>query len=77
MEKVDGSLEGMASALSKLARISRDMSNRPALIEEARKDGATWEQIAEAMQMSRAGVIKLYNAASTAGGRHGLTTTES
>lgn len=57
---VDGSMEGMASALAQLARISRDMSRRPALIDEARKAGATWEQIAAATQMSRAGVIKLY-----------------
>lgn len=60
MEKVDGTVEGMTSALSKLARIARDMSHRAALIDEARNEGATWEQIAAAAKMSRAGVIKLY-----------------
>jgi hypothetical protein len=49
----------MASALSQLARIARDTAKRPDLIEKAREEGATWEQIA--LQMSRAGVIKLHN----------------
>lgn len=30
-------------------------------IGRARDDGHTWEQIAEAIRMSRAGVIKAYN----------------
>lgn len=51
----------MASALSKLARIARDIESRPDVIEQARQENATWEQIAEALDMSRAGVIKLYN----------------
>jgi hypothetical protein len=51
----------MASALSQLARIARDTAKRPDLIEKAREEGATWEQIASALQMSRAGVIKLHN----------------
>jgi len=56
----------MASALAELRRIARnierDTAARPALIEQARAEGATWEEIAGALNMSRAGVIKLYNA---------------
>jgi DNA-binding MurR/RpiR family transcriptional regulator len=49
----------MVPALKRLARIAKDNKERPALIAEARLAGATWEQIAEAADMSRAGVIKL------------------
>lgn len=49
----------MISALTRLTRIAEDNKKRPALIAEARQAGATWEQIAEAADMSRAGVIKL------------------
>jgi len=50
----------MPSALNQLARIARDHERRPELIEQARAEGATWEQIAAALNMSRAGVIKLH-----------------
>lgn len=50
----------MATALTELARIARDIDNRPAVIERARQEGATWEQIAAALNMSRAGAIKLH-----------------
>lgn len=48
-------------ALTQLERIARDIARRPELIEQARQEGATWEQIAAALGMSRAGVIKLHN----------------
>ena len=50
----------MLKSLAKLRQIADDITTRPDLIEQARKDGATWEQIAEAARMSRAGVIKLH-----------------
>ncbi|WP_417556223.1 hypothetical protein [Microbacterium sp.] len=49
----------VATTLKELARIARDISRRPELIHQAREEGATWEQIAEALNMSRYGVIKL------------------
>ncbi|WP_194385167.1 hypothetical protein [Microbacterium luteum] len=48
-------------ALTQLERIARDIERRPELIAQAREEGATWEQIATALNMSRAGVIKLHN----------------
>jgi biotin operon repressor len=48
-------------AIRKLERLAEAIEQRPALIQEARDEGATWEQIAAALGMSRAGVIKLYN----------------
>lgn len=51
-------------ALTRLAEIAEQITQRPALIQQARNEGATWEQIAQALQMSRAGVIKLRNSAS-------------
>lgn len=51
------------TALAELRRIARDVATRPAVIARAREEGATWEQIAEALNMSRAGVIKLHNSA--------------
>lgn len=65
VNKVDGTLYGM-SALTRLARIASDMSIRPQLIEQARNEGATWEEIAKAMRMSRAGAIKYYRTAQSA-----------
>lgn len=50
----------MTKALTRLARIARDHERRPALIEQARQEGATWDEIAAALRMSRAGVIKLH-----------------
>src|SRR5699024_7748352 len=41
--------------------ISTDHARRVPAIQRARDKGETWEQIAEALNMSRAGVIKLYN----------------
>lgn len=40
--------------------ISVDHARRVPAIQRARDQGQTWEQIAEALDMSRAGVIKLY-----------------
>lgn len=51
-------------ALTRLAEVAEQIAQRPALIRQARDEGATWEQIAQAMKMSRAGVIKLRNSAS-------------
>jgi len=51
----------MLKSLAKLRQIADDVATRPDLIEQAREDGATWEQIAEAARMSRAGVIKINN----------------
>lgn len=50
-------------ALKKIKRATAAMRDRPALIWQAREEGATWEQIADAAGMSRAGVIKLANSA--------------
>lgn len=47
-------------ALTQLERIARDIERRPELIAQAREEGATWEQVAAALSMSRAGVIKLH-----------------
>lgn len=41
--------------------IAADHARRVPAIQRARDQGETWEQIAEALDMSRAGVIKLYN----------------
>ncbi len=51
-------------ALTQLAEVAARIAQRPALIRQARDEGATWEQIAAALNMSRAGVIKLRNSAS-------------
>ncbi|WP_165611084.1 hypothetical protein [Mycobacteroides chelonae] len=51
-------------ALTRLAEVAEQIAQRPALIQQARDEGATWEQIAHAMKMSRAGAIKLRNSAS-------------
>jgi hypothetical protein len=51
-------------ALARLAEVAELIAQRPAFIRAARDEGATWEQIAQAMKMSRAGVIKLCNSAS-------------
>lgn len=68
-----GRLLNMAKeqTLRNLRRIARAISDSEAArvpaIHSARKEGATWEQIAQALQMSRAGVIKLYNASRRGG----------
>lgn len=51
-------------ALAKLAEVAEQIARRPLLIQQARDEGYTWEQIAEALNMSRAGVIKLHNTTS-------------
>lgn len=51
----------MLETLAKLRHIADDIATRPGLIKQAREHGATWEQIAEAARMSRAGVIKLHS----------------
>lgn len=51
----------MPKAIKELERIARDNKRRPELIEAARNENASWEQIAQALDMSRAGVIKLHN----------------
>ena len=50
-------------ALRDLKRISRGLKERPILIALARFDGATWPQIAEAADLSRAWTIRLYQQA--------------
>lgn len=54
------------TALKRLHRlavtIEKNEAARAPLIAEARSEGATWEQIAAALQMSRAGVINLHAA---------------
>lgn len=54
------------TALKRLERLARTIAKNEAargpLIAEARAEKATWEEIAEALGMSRAGVINLYNA---------------
>ena len=50
-------------ALAQLEKIAQQIAGRHAAIQQARDEGYTWEQIAAALQMSRAGAIKLYNAA--------------
>jgi len=51
----------MTKAIKELERIAHDNKRRPELIEAARVEGESWEQIAHALDMSRAGVIKLHN----------------
>lgn len=46
-------------ALTRLAEVAEQIARRPTLIRQARDEGATWPQIAQALKMSRAGVIKL------------------
>lgn len=53
------SCSNMTDPLTKIARAAKARQSMPALIREAREAGKTWEQIAVAAMMSRAGVIKL------------------
>lgn len=48
-------------ALKKLEKATAAMRQRPELMRQAREEGATWEQIAAASGMSRAGAIKMHN----------------
>lgn len=47
--------------IKKLERLAAEWAKRPEYIAQARAAGHTWEQIAEALGMSRAGVINLHN----------------
>jgi hypothetical protein len=51
----------MTSALRQLAKIADAVAKRGELIDKARREGATWEEIQDALGMSRAGVINLHN----------------
>lgn len=61
----------MPTALERLAEATRIAATRPQLVLEAREEKATWEQIAEAADMSRAGVIKLAKSAQGAADAEG------
>ncbi len=48
------------SALDQLRQLGDGWQNRPQLIEQARQEGATWVAIADALHMTRHGVVKLH-----------------
>lgn len=48
------------SALEELRQLGDAWQNRPQLIEQARLEDATWTAIAEALHMTRQGVVKLH-----------------
>lgn len=52
-------LEGM-SALSRLRRLGNEWEKRPEIIQEAREEKATWQEIADALHMTPHGVRKLH-----------------
>ncbi|MEW2459809.1 helix-turn-helix domain-containing protein [Microbacterium sp. K41] len=47
-------------ALTELRHLGDAWENRPALIERARQEKATWAAIADALHMTRQGVVKLH-----------------
>jgi hypothetical protein len=49
----------MTKAITRLAKATQAANSRAQLIRDARAEGETWEAIAAAAQMSRAGAIKL------------------
>jgi hypothetical protein len=48
------------AALDELRQLGDAWQNRPQLIERARREGATWTAIGEALHMTRQGVVKLH-----------------
>lgn len=48
------------SALDELRQLGDAWQNRPQLIEQARQEDATWTAIADALHMTRQGVVKLH-----------------
>lgn len=48
------------TALDELRQLGDAWQNRPQLIEQARQEKATWDSIAEALHMTRQGVVKLH-----------------
>lgn len=49
------------SAIDKLKQLGTAWEQRPELIDQARKEGVTWDAIADALHMTRQGVAKLHN----------------
>ena len=47
-------------ALTRLQQLGDAWQTRPQLIEQARQEGATWVSIADALHMTRRGVVKLH-----------------
>lgn len=48
------------AAIDELRQLGDGWKNRPELIEQARQEGVTWVAIAEALHMTRQGVVKLH-----------------
>ena len=48
------------SAIDRLKRLGTAWEQRPELIDEARREGVTWQAIADALHMTRQGVVKLH-----------------
>lgn len=48
------------AAIDELRRLGDAWQNRPQLIEQARQEGTTWVVIADALHMTRMGVVKLH-----------------
>lgn len=47
-------------AMTKLRELGEAWADRPKLIEQARQEKATWTAIADALHMTRQGVVKLH-----------------
>lgn len=48
------------AAIDRLRKLGNAWEDRPQLIEQARQEGATWSAIADALHMTRQGVVKLH-----------------
>jgi hypothetical protein len=48
------------AAIDELRQLGTAWQDRPQLIEQARQEQATWAAIAEALHMTRQGVVKLH-----------------
>lgn len=60
MEGNSDTLGGMGTALSRLKRLGNEWEQRPRIIDEARGEKATWQEIADALHMTAHGARKLH-----------------
>lgn len=51
---------GVMDTLAQLQQLGDAWADRPRLIEKARQDNVTWAAIADALHMTRQGVVKLH-----------------
>lgn len=49
------------SALARLKRLGNEWEQRPVIIDQARREKATWQEIADALHMTPHGVRKLHS----------------